>query len=209
MNATIVVAAVATLLAFSTTANAHPNGHEATMTEEEQNREVYAHAGLALQMAQILEHAIVSSMIVLDLVPRSKGKVVTVDEWYQRHDAYQEMQFEKTLGRLVGAVREVATMNDQLVADLQQCTRKRNYLAHHFFRVQAEAFMNEPGRRKMISELNDIQALFERTIGAFEAAVQPAWARYGFTEDRREELVAEYMREFSGKQADGPKERKR
>src|SRR5881409_3407281 len=112
------------------------------MTEAEQNREDYAHAGLTLQMAQILEHAIVNSMIVLALVPKSKGKVATVDEWYQQHDAYQEMQFAQTLGRLVGAVRAVATMSDELVADLQDCTDMRNYLAQHFFRERTEAVMN-------------------------------------------------------------------
>jgi hypothetical protein len=169
------------------------------MTEDEQNKEVYAHAGLALQMAQILEHAIVNSMIVLELVPNLVGKVKTVEEWYRDHDAFQDQQFEKTLGRLVGAVRAVATMSDQLVGDMQECIRKRNYLAHHFFRVQAEAFMNEAGRRQMSAELGDIQALFKRTIDAFEAAVQPAWDRYGFTKERFDQFTEEYIREFSEK----------
>jgi len=179
------------------------------MTEGEQNREVYAHAGLTLQMAQILEHAIVNSMIVLDLVPNSVGKVKTVEEWYGHHDAYQDQQFQKTLGRLVGTVRAVATMSDELIADLQECTRKRNYLAHHFFRMRAEAFMNESGRKQMIVELSDIQGLFERTIDSFEAAMQPAWDRYGFTAERREQIVAKYLREFSDRHTDGPKGEKR
>lgn len=173
------------------------------MTEAEQNREVFAHAGLALQMSQILEQAIVTAMVLLDLVPKTKGKIATVEEWHQRYDAYEAMQFEKTLGRLVGAVRAVATMSDELVADLQECTSKRNYLAHHFFRVQAEAFMSEAGRRRMIAELTDIQALFERTIGGFEAAVQPAWDRYGFSANRLTEIASEYIRGVTDKEDHG------
>jgi hypothetical protein len=176
------------------------------MNEAEQNREVYAHAGLALQMAQILEHAIVNAMVMLDLVPKSTGTVKTVDEWYERHDAYLELQFEKTLGRLVGAIRAVATLSDQVVADLQECIRKRNYLAHHFFRVRAEEFVNEPGRRQMIGELQQIQELAERTIDAFEAAMQPAWDCYGFTKERREQIAEEYIAEFGGKPNDTGKQ---
>ncbi|MBS0526432.1 MAG: hypothetical protein JSS04_22570 [Proteobacteria bacterium] len=169
------------------------------MNEAEQNREVYAHVGLTLQMSQILEHAIVNAMVVLDLVPKSTGDVKTVDEWHERYDAYQELQFEKTLGRLVATVRAVTTLSDQVVADLKECIRKRNYIAHHFFRVRAEDFLDQSSRSRMIDDLVEIQELFERTIDAFEAALQPAWDRYGFTKERREQIADEYLREFSGK----------
>lgn len=172
------------------------------MDEGEQNKEVYAHFGLSMQLAQTLEHAIVNSMIVLDLVPQSRGKVTTVAEWHERYDAYHDMQFEKTLGKLVRAAREVATMSDELVASLQECIRKRNFLAHHFFRVRAEMFMDEPGRRAMVDELNEIQALFERTTDAFEATMQPAWDRYGFTLKQRQQIAESYIRELSDKSAD-------
>ena len=48
-----------------------------------------------------------------------------------------EMHFEKTLGRLVAAIRAVAPLSDDLFGALKECSSKPSWLAHGFFRERA------------------------------------------------------------------------
>jgi hypothetical protein len=132
-----------------------------------------------MYLAQVLEHAIVNAMIVLDLVPNVKGKVKSVEEWEERFDAFMEMHFERTFGKLVTAIRAVAVLPDELVEAPKECNRRRNYLVHTFFRVQAEDFMNEKGRWQMVKELRQIESLFTRTTHSFEQVMKPEWEKHG------------------------------
>ena len=77
------------------------------MNEEEQTRDVYAHFGLALYLAQVLEHGIVNAMVAARLPYRSgvtRGDI----------DAFMGDQFEKPLGRLIGALGEHIAVPDTL-----------------------------------------------------------------------------------------------
>jgi hypothetical protein len=62
--------------------------------DDEQTRDVYAHYGLAMYLAQNLEHGIVNALVILRLPEKER---------YTRQDIDQLMEgsFQKTLGALL------------------------------------------------------------------------------------------------------------
>jgi hypothetical protein len=161
---------------------------------EEHEQEIYARYGLAMSLAQTLEFAIVNALIAFKLVPQVIDTVTSASERDQLFDAFMEQQFEKTLGKLVTAIRVIAPLPDHVISALKETNRKRNWLAHRFFRERTEAFMNEPGRQQMLMELHQIRDLFESTTQSFEQAVQPAYDRLGLNEESQRRFWGEYAK---------------
>jgi len=121
-------------------------------SRDEHVKTVYAHFGLALYLAQILEHGLANALISAELLPRRTGKPVPKTQW--------EADF-KPLGRLISGLRKATSVPVDLEALLTTALKTRNFLAHHFFRERAESFMSCDGREKMIKELESAQRLFE------------------------------------------------
>ena len=162
------------------------------MDEEDQIRDVYAHFGLAVYLAQVLEHGIVNAMVAGRL-PYRDG--VTRSDI----DAFMGDQFEKPLGRLIAALGGNTAVPDALSSKLREALKKRNWLAHHYFRERAVEFMNESGRSTMIDELKLAQALFQEVDATLSAVVRPIEERYGITKDK----LAEYERRLLARETDG------
>jgi hypothetical protein len=166
------------------------------MDESEQRKRVYAYFGRAMNVAQNLEYTIVSAMVALDFVPKAKGTAGSPEEAEQRFDAFVKLQLKDTLGTLIKAIRAVTRLPDELAAALDKCNRKRNWLAHHFFRERADAFMTEQGRAQMVVELRQVHDLFTSTLETFERTMQPAWDRLGVTEEHVQGFTDNYIRQL-------------
>ena len=146
-------------------------------------REVYAHFGLAVYLAQVLEHGLVNAMVYLDLFPSNGRKVRTPAEWAERVDSFMDGHFENTLGRMVKNLRTVTQVPDDLENLLSQSLKKRNWLVHEYFRVKAADFMSASGRDLMIAELEQAQGLFAAADRRLEAVVKPIREKYGHTDE--------------------------
>jgi hypothetical protein len=160
------------------------------MDKDEQVKEVYANFGLSMYMAQVLEHGIVNAFIFLELLPKTKGKW-TPDEF----DAYMDGEFDKTLGRLIGKLRNLTTINNDLESLLTVALKKRNWLAHHYFRERAEECMSTSGRNSMIVELQRCRDLFKETDEKLEVVIKPLMKKLGMTD----EILEENFKKFKEK----------
>jgi len=150
----------------------------------EHNKTVYAHFGLAIFLAQCLEHELVNSLVYLDLIPSKAHLVRTKDEWAAEFDAFMDRHFEHTLGRMIGDLGRVTAVPTELEANLSKALRTRNWLAHDFFRERARDFMTETGRNRMIVVLETAQSLFREADQMLHAAFKPVREKYGFTDER-------------------------
>jgi hypothetical protein len=169
------------------------------MDAEEQTKEVYAHFGLAAFLAQVLEHAIVNAMVYLDLIPSKARKVPDAAAWTKAFDEFMEGHFEKTLGNLVRTLRALTEIPENLEALLRESLRRRNWLMHGYFRERAEQFVTDVGRDGMISELQEIQSLFDRTEKELETVIAPIRRRYGFSDERLAAFYKEYLKSIADK----------
>ncbi len=152
--------------------------------DDEQTRDVYAYYGLAMYLAQTLEHGIVNALVILQLPDKDKYTRQNIDE-------FMEGRFQKTLGALLKHLKSEVALPPNLESTLTEALKRRNYLAHHYFREKAEHFVTRNGRDQMLQELQNDQRLFEMADEQLEMVLKPFREKHGVTDGVYEE---EYKR---------------
>ncbi len=131
-----------------------PDGH----------KEVFAEFGHAMNLAQALDQAIVSALIHFHLIPEIDARLarddVPTEPITLLFDKYIEKQFQQTLGNLILAFLNATKIPSDLEFKLGYAKGRRDFLAHHFFRVRAQMFGCTEGRDALILELKKDQKLF-------------------------------------------------
>ncbi len=150
--------------------------------ENDHHREVYAHYGLAMYCAQVLEHELANFVVVSRSIA---GKFTNVEE----REALWQTLFASTMGRQLRAALEESRLDEEGVRALERALQARNFLAHDYFRERIDKFATELGRSEMIEELDGIRD----TLIAADTAVSPVtlklMARSGITRDMIEAHV--------------------
>jgi hypothetical protein len=159
--------------------------------EDDQVKEVYARFGLAVYFAQVLEHGLVNALVILDLIPSRRHLARSADEWGVEVDAFMDRHFQATMGRMMGSLRAVTQVGEDLEQLLHEALSKRNWLVHDFFRERATEFMSATGREQMLSEVDRCRHLFQSADKRLEATVAPLRKKAGITDEL---LAREYQR---------------
>jgi len=157
-------------------------------TLDDEIKEVYARFGLAVYLAQVLEHGIVNALVLLDLIPRRRHLVHSREEWAEVVEAFMGRHFRKTLGAMMKSLQSITEVPPDLEDLLRQALQQRNRLAHDFFRERSEDFMTSSGRERMLVEIDESKSLFEAADKRLDEVVHPLRDLYGLTDEvlRRE-----------------------
>jgi hypothetical protein len=166
------------------------------MNPDDHVKEVYAIFGLAVYLAQVLEHAVVNALMHIDLISK-RPKSCSPEEWEKTFDKYLETQFDLTMGRMIQRLKEVSTLPDDLERLLKLALQKRNWLAHDYFRERATDFMSESGREVMIEELEQAGNLFRYVDHRLEETIKPVRERYGLTDEKIAEHFENWKKQFA------------
>ena len=147
------------------------------MTERDLlTRDVYAHYGLALYLAQCLEHQLVNALIYGKLLPSVAGYTkalgpITRADFENRFDLFTNEHFDETMGGLITRLKDTRKLpGDFDVQELMRARDVRNFLAHRYFKVRAEDFISIVGMHRMLAELYEAQQLFDRVDTAMTEA---------------------------------------
>ena len=159
---------------------------EVEYDEGAHNKAVYAHFGLAMFCAQCLEHEVVNTLTLLELLAR-KATIRTRAEWEAAVDSIMDNHFEHTLGKMIKDLKQLTTVPPTLEAMLGEALRARNWLAHDYFRERATDFMTPPGREGMIDELEQPQDMFRMADRTLHATYDAVRTRYGVTDAKIQE----------------------
>ncbi len=159
----------------------------------EEVKEVYARFGLAFYHAQVLEHSIVNALLILDLIPTRRHNVSSQDEWESIVEAFMGHHFEATMGRMIQNLRSVTEVPSDLEVRLRDALRRRNWLAHDFFRERAVELTTSAGRDQMISEVDECRACFEASDERLEEIVTPVRNKVGITDQLLEQKLQEMI----------------
>jgi hypothetical protein len=152
-----------------------------------QIREVYSRFGLAMYMAQVLEHGMVNALLVLRLLPTMQD-YADRRSWDEAFERFYDAELAKTYGNMVRALEDAALPSDMLDR-LRAAKSERDHLAHRFFREHDLDFMTLSGRTKMIAECEDLVELFQTLDRDLEAVVEPERNRFGITPEWIDEHV--------------------
>ena len=164
--------------------------------KDEHVKNVYAHFGLAIYFAQVLEHALVNTMICAELLPQRAGKPESKGERETEFDAFVNEKYQQTLGRLIRALKNATSIPPDLESVLTEALEKRNFLAHHYFRERAEEFMSWSGRERMIEELQGAQENLDDTATRITAVERPLREKYGLTDELLRPGEEKYLKSF-------------
>ena len=120
-------------------------------------KEVYAHYGLCMAIAQGFETHLVN-MVTLYATTNSPEPVQST---YLRFEA----EFQKlTFGNLIKALSKYDYL-DSLELEVSQMKQTRDFLAHRFFRERSSDFVSVGGCEQLIQELNAIRIAFDQLGG--------------------------------------------
>ncbi len=157
--------------------------------DNEQVREVYSRFGLAMFMAQVLEHGIVNALLVLRFLPTMKDHADR-SSWEEAFERFYDAELARTFGNMVRALEQTGVLSPDLVERLRAAKVHRDRLAHRFFREHDTDFMTRSGRTKMIAECEELIELFQGIDREVEGIVAPQRTRFGITPEWIDEHVA-------------------
>ena len=158
--------------------------------ESLQFKEICAYYGAAMHMAQVLEHGIVNALFFLDFLPRIKS------EWTDKeYEEFFDGNFSKTFGTLVNSLKKVTTVPEAFDDLIRRSNKRRNYLAHTFFRENMDV-LYAGGFDEIVTRLNDDIELFREADAALTVILEPLWLENGWTIERIEAEAEKYQAEL-------------
>ncbi len=150
--------------------------------ESAQTREVYARYGLAMYMAQVLEHGMVNALITMRILPTMRCHADATD-WHKTFDVAYETGLSHTYGNMLRELEKFPEFPTDIFERIKMAKEDRDILAHRFFRHNDLAFMNLDGRTHMIAWCEQRIDLFKSLSDEIDEFIAPIQAKYGITED--------------------------
>lgn len=166
------------------------------MEPGEHHKEVYAHFGLAIYRAQVLEAGLINALTFFSFFEKHAGRIKTQIEWTEQIDAFESSQIAKPMGALKRALLQVTKVPDDLESQLTIALQHRNYLVHRYFQENIARFLDEEGRDMMIADFERYGEEFERADRMVEALVAPLYKKYRFTPEVQAEVRKEMEQEY-------------
>jgi hypothetical protein len=144
-----------------------------------ERREVFAYFGSAMYMASVLEvglaHVLMQGQYMKqarDNYIATRGKGFDRKKYEDDFDTFMDNQFAQTMGNLVRRVEAFAGFGDDLKARIVSAKKRRDFLAHSYWRETSLKFVTSAGREEMMKELNADTVMFRELDHDIEAATK-------------------------------------
>lgn len=167
--------------------------------EDAEVKAVFAYFGRAAYQASCLETGLAMALLHCELMAQTHGRfrrhgvAPTKAEWEAQFDTYMDKQHGLTLGQLIDRFRSFHKATPELMALVEKALKRRNHVAHGFFRDHAVSFSGSAGRARMIAELEADHDLFLAADEAVQAAVAPVLAKMGVDQARMQTEIAAFI----------------
>lgn len=164
------------------------------LASSDDDKEVYAFAGLALYAANLVEASLINLAVGLRL---DKVQGITREVFESTFSGMER----KTLGSLLAAARAHRPFDADTDVVLESALTKRNELVHAFFREHGADLTHRRGRAHLIEALREMIALFQRADRLLTPIYEDLWVKFGITPEFVERELAEMRREIEAKYA--------
>lgn len=166
----------------------------ATDFDEVQIREVYSRYGLAMYMAQVLEHGMVNALVVMRTLPTMRSHD-DAPSWHASFDNAYRTGLARTYGNMLQQLVSLERFPTKLLERLKAAKEDRDILAHRFFWQNDLAFLNRDGRTSMIAWCQARIELFTALSDDLDAFLAPIQAQYGITQERIDRVFEQSLEE--------------
>lgn len=133
------------------------------LDEGMQNKELYAYYGRIMFAYQCLEHAIVNILVL--------ANTDLTQEYAESFYLKMESEFKKTFGKLINSFKKIATLDATIINKLEYILKKRNFLAHAFFKESIYEQVTPEGKYRLINKLIDI----EKDVKSIDELLSPIY----------------------------------
>ena len=161
-------------------------GHAAfdasSLISVEESKEVFAHFGMAMHIANVLEHGVANAVFVAILLPKIR-EFKTAEAWSDAIDVHFERMFSLTYGNMIRELNGTRAYSDEIMEKLYATKRTRDHLVHHFQREAAELMLTPIGREQMIEKYLQIIEEFGAGDEALKAEIGPIRNRLGASDE--------------------------
>jgi hypothetical protein len=164
------------------------------MDEEIDIKDVYAQFGLTFSHGVNVEGILANLILTADFVKRmydeSKKAGKPIYDRYtmgRKLDEYLDEQHEKTMGHLLnakGGVKEFIKLDTALEKRVDDALRRRNYLAHNFWRERGQEAISVKRRAAVFADLQADQKFFEDLAKDLEAVAIDQVRQIGLDADK-------------------------
>jgi len=165
--------------------------------DDDQTREVYAKYGLAMYLAQVIEHGLANLVLYAGTFHR-----IVTDETHV--DALLDEMFSKTMGGQLHAVLGLIEFSEDQIERLQQVQKKRNMLAHSFWRERVGKTGSQAGRNDLLAELDAICEEFGTVNTEMDWMAMALMGLQGITPEMFRAEVEQLKAEHPGDEQAGP-----
>lgn len=161
----------------------------ATRPDGELCKEVYAHYGLCMYLAQVFETGLINILTALETAASEHPDQQTFEVFYERHEGL-------TFGNLMKALAHHHILPDDLTEEVRLLKAERDRLAHHFWREHDLDFMTVGGCHVMIERLEQFQCRFADLDRRVTQIQTLAFDRLGFGRETFDTLSQQAMAEM-------------
>lgn len=164
-------------------------------------KEIYAHHGYAMFLAQALEGVLVQAIYSFVIFPSSEEEITDIvegdslEEWDQFIDNHEEMLIRKSMGALFYELKNNSEMPENLEANLKSALAKRNFLAHEFYKEYLASFYSEQGQDNAIKFLQESAISIQNAIDILNPLVRERMENYGYDKKHLEEFAKNKIKE--------------
>jgi hypothetical protein len=148
--------------------------------EGEHVKETFAYFGRAYYEAGVLDSALALAILFIDFLPTVKASYLQSKGTFDRpayeaaFDKFLADQHAQTLGNLRKRLFQSSLLDDELKAAIDEAKKKRDFIAHHYFRERAIEFATRPGRDQMIAELDETGTYLQHVAEKIDAVIEKA-----------------------------------
>ena len=164
------------------------------MVDRYDMKDMYAEFGLTFSHGVNVEGVLANMILTADFVKRmhaeSKKAGKPIYDRYtmaKKLDEYLAEQHDKTMGQLVnrkGGIKEFVQLDPALEKRVEDGLRRRNYLAHDFWRERGQEAMSPKRRKVVIADLKADQTFFEELARDLEAVTLDEVRTIGLDADK-------------------------
>jgi hypothetical protein len=181
------------------------------MSEETDDlKDIYAQFGLTFSHGNNVENILANLILTTDFVKmvveesKKAGKpIYTREQMSREFDLYLAKQHKKTMGALIGGperrpggLKDFITLDPKLDARVEDALRRRNYLAHEFWRERGGEVISVRRRDLVYADLEADQAFFEELAKDLEALALEEVRKLGLNADKLKTKVDEGVKEL-------------
>lgn len=166
-------------------------------------KDVYAQFGLTFSHGCTVEAVLANVILASDFVKtvitecRRAGKpIYTKDECGSRFDDFLAKQHRQMMGKLVGGIKGLVELDGALEKRVDDALRRRNYLAHHFWRERGGEVISRKRRDVVLKDLIADQEFFEQLAKDLENVANSEVTKLGLDGEGLHTRVDEGVRKL-------------